>query len=41
MTEAVCAQAPDPALIFGFGNVKGFGKLLAEHWSRIGQSYDS
>jgi poly-gamma-glutamate synthase PgsB/CapB len=41
MMEAVCAQAPDPALIFGFGNVKGCGKLLAEHWSRIGQPYDS
>jgi poly-gamma-glutamate synthase PgsB/CapB len=41
MMEAICAQAPDPALIFGFGNVKGFGKLLAEHWSRIGQPYDS
>jgi poly-gamma-glutamate synthase PgsB/CapB len=41
MMETVCAQAPEPAIIFGFGNVKGSGKLLAEHWSRIGQPYDS
>lgn len=36
MMEAVCAAVPDPAIIFGFGNVKGSGRLLLEYWSRIG-----
>jgi poly-gamma-glutamate synthase PgsB/CapB len=39
MTRVVCAQARGDALIFGFGNVKGAGRLLAEHWHRIGEPY--
>ena len=29
----VCADAPDRAVIFGFGNIKGCGRLLVDHWS--------
>ena len=36
MMEAVCAGVPGPAIIFGFGNVKGSGRLLLEYWSGIG-----
>jgi gamma-polyglutamate synthase len=39
MTQIVCNEAPDGALIFGFGNVKGSGKSLIEYWSRIGEPY--
>jgi poly-gamma-glutamate synthase PgsB/CapB len=28
----VCADAPDRAVIFGFGNIKGCGRLLVDHW---------
>jgi len=39
MMQIVCSGAPDGSLIFGFGNVKGSGKLLIEYWSRIGEPY--
>ena len=39
MMRIVCRGAPDGALIFGFGNVKGSGRLLIEHWDRIGEPY--
>lgn len=35
--KIVCVEVPEPAIIFGFGNVKGSGQLLAEHWDRIGR----
>jgi len=39
MTRIVCREAPDGALIFGFGNVKGSGRLLIEYWNGIGEPY--
>jgi gamma-polyglutamate synthase len=38
MTKDVCAVISGSAIIFGFGNVKGSGQLLAEYWNRIGKS---
>jgi poly-gamma-glutamate synthase PgsB/CapB len=40
ITKIVCAEAPAPAIIFGFGNVKGSGQLLAEYWDRIGRPWE-
>jgi poly-gamma-glutamate synthase PgsB/CapB len=39
MMQIVCKGAPPGALIFGFGNVKGSGKLLIDYWNRIGEPY--
>jgi poly-gamma-glutamate synthase PgsB/CapB len=39
MMRIVCRGAPDGALIFGFGNVKGSGRLLIEYWNGIGEPY--
>jgi poly-gamma-glutamate synthase PgsB/CapB len=35
----ITAGIQDGAMIFGFGNVKGAGILLAEHWRRVGTDY--
>ena len=37
--QSVYIQAPEPAIIFGFGNVKGMGRTLIGHWSTIGMPY--
>ncbi len=39
LMTGVTAGIPDGSLVFGFGNIKGAGMLLAEHWSRIGEDY--
>jgi poly-gamma-glutamate synthase PgsB/CapB len=39
ITNIICSEATDPAIVFGFGNIKGPGKLLAEYWSRVGVPY--
>jgi poly-gamma-glutamate synthase PgsB/CapB len=38
ITQAIAEAVTEPAIVFGFGNIKGPGKLLAEHWNRIGES---
>ncbi len=35
----ITSELPEEALVFGFGNIKGLGSLLAAHWSRIGDDY--
>ncbi len=37
ITDTICSEATVPEVVFGFGNIKGPGKLLAEYWSRIGE----
>jgi poly-gamma-glutamate synthase PgsB/CapB len=39
ITELVSGEGTEPTIVFGFGNIKGPGKLLAEHWSRIGEPF--
>jgi gamma-polyglutamate synthase len=35
-----CSQAPESSILFGFGNVKGLGRLLVEHWERMGKPFE-
>ncbi len=37
LTRTICSEIPEPALVFGFGNFKGTGRLLTDYWSRIGE----
>ncbi len=37
LMKRICTDAPDSALVFGFGNIKGAGRLLAEHWAHVGE----
>jgi len=39
MTSAVISDAPDGAVVFGFGNVKGAGIELVKYWSKVGESH--
>jgi poly-gamma-glutamate synthase PgsB/CapB len=39
LTACVTAGIEDGAMIFGFGNIKGAGLLLAAYWGRIGADY--
>ena len=39
MTAIVSADVPDGSIIFGFGNVKGAGLDLVNHWSKVGEDY--
>ncbi len=39
MTATVSSDAPDGSLIFGFGNIKGPGLDLVNHWSKVGEDY--
>lgn len=41
MMKKVCAKVPVPAVVFGFGNVKGAGRLLIEYWNKIGVQFGS
>ncbi len=36
MMKTVFAEVDEGALILGFGNIKGTGRMLVEHWQRIG-----
>jgi poly-gamma-glutamate synthase PgsB/CapB len=37
LTGTICAETADLAIIFGFGNFKGAGRMLADYWSSIGE----
>lgn len=37
LTGAVCPNLSEPAILFGFGNFKGAGRLLTEYWAKIGE----
>jgi poly-gamma-glutamate synthase PgsB/CapB len=39
MLNAVCSASPDAAVVFGFGNIKGAGMILAKHWAEVGEPY--
>ncbi|HYK90189.1 MAG TPA: poly-gamma-glutamate synthase PgsB [Acidobacteriota bacterium] len=39
LTAHITSGIPDGAVVFGFGNIKGAGMLLASHWSKIGEDY--
>jgi gamma-polyglutamate synthase len=39
ITNILCSGRKEPVIIFGFGNIKGPGKLLADYWAGIGESY--
>ena len=39
MTGVVCTESPESSVIFGFGNVKGAGRSLAEYWQSVGELY--
>jgi gamma-polyglutamate synthase len=39
MTETLLDGAPDGAVIFGFGNVKGCGERLIRYWNTAGDDY--
>ena len=39
MTATVSSDAPEGSVIFGFGNVKGAGLDLVNHWSKLGEDY--
>ncbi len=41
MMRSICAQAAGPAVVFGFGNMKGSGRLLVEHWNKVGAQFSS
>ncbi len=40
ITDIICSEAGGPAIVFGFGNIKGPGRLLAEYWGRVGVPYE-
>jgi poly-gamma-glutamate synthase PgsB/CapB len=39
ITDILCSGTMETVIIFGFGNIKGPGKLLADYWGRIGEPY--
>jgi poly-gamma-glutamate synthase PgsB/CapB len=39
MMRVVCSEAPDHSVIFGFGNIKGSGRRLVDHWGEIGEQH--
>jgi poly-gamma-glutamate synthase PgsB/CapB len=38
--QAIYEQITEPSILFGFGNVKGSGRALIEHWRSIGAPYE-
>ncbi len=39
LMSRITAGMPDGGLVFGFGNLRGAGKLLVGHWRRTGRDY--
>ncbi len=39
MMQTLLAECEDQSVIFGFGNLKGTGELLVNHWKAIGEAY--
>ena len=39
MLEAVCSANHDSTVVFGFGNIKGAGMILAKYWAEVGEPY--
>jgi hypothetical protein len=40
MMRKMMAEIDDRAVIFGFGNMKGAGELMVDHWNQIGEVYE-
>jgi poly-gamma-glutamate synthase PgsB/CapB len=40
MMKTMLAEIEDQSVIFGFGNMKGTGELLADYWNKIGEVYE-
>ena len=39
ITNTILKEIEDQAVIFGFGNIGGTGKLLVDYWNQIGEEY--